>query len=338
MSSFGVESYKLRPDRNKQIFEDEIVPELLEGRQPQGQPTALFLIAQPGSGKSRLQKELDTELNAQGGYVDLDSDLYKPYHPGYDELMQRDDKLMAAATRTDGRKWMRQAAEYARGQRINVIVQDTAQDPEHSAQMMESYRQAGYRVEAVFMAVPKEISDQGIQYRYYEQVADRGAGRLTVQANADMSYEGVARVARLIDERSDLVNRARLFRRGEKTPCYDTAGSRWDGKSLAQTLVYEREERPWPPAMAAGFAAVQEEMRTEARPQVRAKLGPEWQTTMADLDQRAAPKIAAAEAAEAVRRTRRGMAPPGKKSSPDSAPAERRDSPPGRHKSPGIER
>lgn len=308
MSDFSVEKYKLSSGRNRQIFEKEIIPDLLEGNFPQENPTALFLISQPGSGKSRLQKEFDGLLNRKGGYIDLDSDLYKPYHDSYDELMQRDDKLMAAGTRADGREWMRQAAEYARERHINVIVQDTAQDPSHSEQMMEDYREAGYRVETVLMAVPKEISDQGIKARYYEQVIDRGMGRLTVQDAADQSYMGVAGVAQLVDERPDLIDRAQLFRRGENVPCYDTADNRWDDASLAETLAFEREERPWTPEMVASFREMQGNMRDEQGPEVAAKLGPQWQATITDLDQRAAPKIVASEAAGGLQRDSQRMA------------------------------
>jgi pantothenate kinase-related protein Tda10 len=129
VNGFDAEDYRLSPERNKHIFQQEIVPDLLEGKASQERPTALFLISQPGSGKSRLQKEVERPLLEQGGYVDLDSDLYKPYHDDYDALMQRDDKLMTAATRADGREWMRLASEYARERNLNVIVQETAQDP-----------------------------------------------------------------------------------------------------------------------------------------------------------------------------------------------------------------
>nr|WP_237683674.1 zeta toxin family protein [Nocardiopsis sinuspersici] len=267
----------------------------MESREPQDRPRAVFLISQPGSGKSRLQKEIDPELKNNGGYIDLDSDLYKPYHDNYDELMQRDDRLMTAAMRADGREWMAKARGYAIENRINVIVQDTAQDPEHSAKMMRDFRDAGYEVESVGMAVPKVISDQGIQYRYFEQVRDRGVGRLTVQTNADQSYEGVAGVSRLIDEQPGLVDRARLFRRGESVPCYDNTvkNGRWvrEPPRLAATLAHEREERPWSPEMVAGFVQVQDEMKNSPTPEVETKLGPNWLTTLAALDERAAQKV-----------------------------------------------
>lgn len=338
MSDFNAEDHQLPAERNRHIFRQRIVPDLLEGKTPQKRPTALFLISQPGSGKSRLQKEVERPLLEQGGYVDLDSDLYKPYHDDYDALMQRDDKLMTAATRADGREWMRLASEYARERNLNVIVQDTAQNPEYSAQMMESYRQKGYNVTAELMAVDKTLSDQGINARYFEQVRDRGAGRLTVQDAADRSYQGTQGLAQIIEDKPGLVERARMWRRGENTPCYDTADSRWQGQSLAQTLRHEREGRPWTPETVTGFQQTQERMKSPQKPEVQAKLGPDWQSRMADLDQRAKPKIATAKAAEAVRRANRGGPSAGKPMDLRARAAARKGSPSPPPKDPEIER
>lgn len=294
MNDFDPAQYKLTDKRNNDLFVKDIIPDLLEGREGQARPRAVFLVAQPGSGKSRLQKVIDPELKRAGGYIDLDTDLYKPYHDQYDELMQRDDKLMAAATGADGREWMAKAQEYARKKRINVIVQDIAMDPEHSAQMMRDYRDAGYSVSVAMMAAAKVASDQGINYRYFEQVRGRGAGRLTVQAKADQAYEGVAGLARLLDEQPGLVERVQLFRRGEGVPCYDNTveNGQWSqNPRLASTLVYEREERPWTYAEVAGFTQMQNEMRNPPTPKVVAKLGPEWSATLASLEEQAAPKL-----------------------------------------------
>lgn len=45
-------------------------------------PTVVFLVGQPGAGKSRVTELVATQLNRHGGSVGVDSDLYKP-HPAY---------------------------------------------------------------------------------------------------------------------------------------------------------------------------------------------------------------------------------------------------------------
>ncbi|CAL9332526.1 zeta toxin family protein [Streptomyces sp. enrichment culture] len=85
-----VERHRLSPEENERIFRERIVPDLLEGRASQETPTVVFLVDQPGAGKSRVTELVAAQINRHGGFVDVDSDLYKPYHPAYAELMAQD--------------------------------------------------------------------------------------------------------------------------------------------------------------------------------------------------------------------------------------------------------
>ncbi|GAB7109607.1 hypothetical protein JCM4814A_79220 [Streptomyces phaeofaciens JCM 4814] len=76
-----VERYRLPEQENERIFRVRIVPDLLEGRASQETPTVVFLVGQPGAGKSRVTEMVASVLNRHGGFADVDSDLYKPYHP-----------------------------------------------------------------------------------------------------------------------------------------------------------------------------------------------------------------------------------------------------------------
>jgi hypothetical protein len=79
------------------------------------------------------------------------------------------------------------AQEYAREHRLNVLIQETAQNPPYLAAVAADYRDAGYRVEMAFLGVPEAMSRHGILQRYHEQVRDRGHGQLTVPAKRDAS-------------------------------------------------------------------------------------------------------------------------------------------------------
>ncbi|MEU3527481.1 zeta toxin family protein [Streptomyces sp. NPDC038707] len=84
-----VERYRLPEAENQRIFRERIVPDLLAGRDSRETPTVVFLVGQPGAGKSRVTEMVAALLNQHGGLADIDSDLYKPYHPAYAELMAR---------------------------------------------------------------------------------------------------------------------------------------------------------------------------------------------------------------------------------------------------------
>ncbi|MGI5485019.1 zeta toxin family protein [Streptomyces lavendofoliae] len=146
----------------------------MAGRAPQQTPTVVFLVGQPGAGKSRVTETVATAFNQHGGFADIDSDLYKPYHPAYDELMAQDDTFMAAYPRADGRAWMAQAEEYVRTHGLHAIIQETSQNAEAVEQKMRAHRFAGGRIEGLFMGVPQAMSNQVIVARYFEQLAERG--------------------------------------------------------------------------------------------------------------------------------------------------------------------
>src|SRR6478672_8850411 len=103
-------------ERDRPVCQADLLQRETEARP---NPSVVFLVGQSGAGKSKVTEMIAGVLNRRGGFIDIDSDLYKPYHPKYDELMAQDDTLMAAYTRADGRAWMAQAEGYVRENRLN---------------------------------------------------------------------------------------------------------------------------------------------------------------------------------------------------------------------------
>ena len=255
--------YLLPPEQGIRIFREEIVPDLLAGRDPQDSPTVVFLVGQHGAGKSRVASMVADVLNKRGGFADLDSDLYKPYHPQYDDLMRRDDTLMAAYIGPDSWAWLTQAHEYVRARKINVLKPETGQDSRGAAGHMRAYRDAGFRVEVMVIAVPAAMSNQGIVSRYHEQVVDRGHGRLTVQANADRAYAGVLDLADVID--------------GERL----ADEVHWQATPALRAAIESERARPWTPEETADFLHTHTKLRRE--------LGPQWTQRLDEILSQAQP-------------------------------------------------
>jgi hypothetical protein len=286
MSDDGAARYKLPDEENRRIFRERIVPQEFAGRIPQETPTVVFLVGQPGAGKTRVGQRIGEVLDRRGGFIDVDSDLYKPYHPAYDDLLRQDDTLMAAYTRADGRSWMAQAHQYVRDHKLNAIIQETSQDGEAVAATIRAYRAAGFQVEAMVMGVGEAMSRQGIINRYHEQVKDRGSGRLTVQRNADESYRGIIDLAQLVDD-GCLADRVGVFRRGEVEPRYRNALDRngqWEQPPELPAAIVRERNRSWTVRESAEFLQVQGKLHTE--------MGPEWSERLDDIDDLAAPQLA----------------------------------------------
>lgn len=288
-----VEQYRLPQEENERIFHEEIAADLLANRTGQETPTVVFLIGQPGAGKSRVTEMVAEKLNLQGGFADIDSDLYKPYHPAYDDLMAEDDTLMAAYTRADGRAWMALAEEYVRSHQLNAVIQETSQNPEAVADKMRAYRAHGFRVEALFMGVSKAESDQGVCNRYATQRADGRGGRLTVRANADESFHGIPVLADLVD-RDALAHQSSVFRRGEGEPRYSNtldASDRWSAPPATRESVETERSRPLPPDQSRGFADTQ--LRLRALTDIP---DPEWPDRLNEIERNVAPLLRPADA------------------------------------------
>ncbi|RZT75511.1 zeta toxin [Pseudonocardia sediminis] len=250
---------------------------LLSGYAMQDNPVVTILMAQPGAGKSRIASNIREALDDGGGVVEVDSDLYKPFHPDYAELMMTDDQNMAAAIGPDGRAWMAQVQDYVRHHRLHAIVHDTAQDPESALGTLRAYRDAGFGTAVVALGVHESQSLQGVLHRYQEQVSERGSGRLTVAEKAALSYRGIPATAQLIDERAaaDIVAVYRRDIDSAAGPAYvNRLGE--DGTwayppGFAQAIETERA-RPLTERETTNFTTVQNYLRSNLAPELIPRL------------------------------------------------------------------
>ncbi|AEA29029.1 Zeta toxin family protein (plasmid) [Pseudonocardia dioxanivorans CB1190] len=267
-TSPDVGSYQLSADDNDRVFRRDIVPSELELVPAQEQPIVVFLIGQPGAGKSATADEI-RDVFGDGGFVEVDRDIYsvdiyEAYHPRYAEILGLDDKLMAAAVGPDGRAWMAKVQDYVRAHRLHALVHEIAQNPDYLVATATKYRNAGYQVAVVVLAVPEGISRQGILDRYFQQVADRGAGRLSVPEKAAESYaripEGAARL-----EADKVADAVAVFRRGLNPAGasywnHQTAAGKWQNPPRIAAAIHAERQTVTPQEMA-DFAARQIRLR-----------------------------------------------------------------------------
>lgn len=267
--------HALPETENARIFREEIVPDHFEHGRPQEHPVLVVLVGQQGAGKSRHAPRIGDRLDRYGGYVEIDSDVYKAYHPAYVRLLAEDDRLMAAYTAIDGQRWHHQAQFHARRRRLNVLIQETAQNPPYLAEVARAYRRAGYHVAMEFLGVPEAMSRQAILHRYHEQVLDRGRGRLTIPAKRAAAFRGILDLADLVDEHR-FTDEVSVRRRGDSLPRYAnhlTATGGWARTARLRKAIEDERARPWSDAEAADFRAVQRRLESELGPDFQPELG-----------------------------------------------------------------
>lgn len=210
--SWDRDEFRLGATANDRRFWERIVPQQLAGKPSREQPLAIVLVGQPGSGKSRTTAALGDILGLDS-FIRADSDLFKPYHPAYGQLLGTDDQLLTSATRHDGRVWMAKAQQYARDRRVDVLIDHTIDDLDYFRDTIWPYHDVGYRVAALFLAVPEGLSRQGVLDRYLRQRQESGGGRLTIASKAAASYRGILNGADTVDG-EQLAHVTAVFRRG----------------------------------------------------------------------------------------------------------------------------
>jgi adenylylsulfate kinase-like enzyme len=176
----------------------------------QDHPVAIIMAGQPGSRKSTLTTIAEDELKSRGGYVLVDADKAREWHPAYTDLMHENDKEAANKTHTVASMWVKRLTEKGIGERRNLILDQTSKDADKVRQQAMQLREAGYRVEVRAMATSDVISEQGIYRRYEEQKIRNGMGRFTPKETHDKAYQGIPLTVERI-EKKRLVDKISIY-------------------------------------------------------------------------------------------------------------------------------
>src|SRR6266550_6974860 len=88
----------LSESESQRIFSEAIAPVITSrvGADRPVTPRVIMLGGQPGSGKtSRLRFPAEDELKGAGGFITIDADQLRTYHPQWEALSQEDDSTAA---------------------------------------------------------------------------------------------------------------------------------------------------------------------------------------------------------------------------------------------------
>ncbi|MFF2751358.1 zeta toxin family protein [Kitasatospora sp. NPDC058048] len=259
----GVDFHRLSPAEHREIFDLDIVPLLLDGAVPQERPVAVFVVGQPGAGKTGAALLVKRALRPDA--VHLVGDDLKMLHPDYFDLLRCEAREAGAAIRADYKAWFAMAQAYVRERRGDIVVETAPGSAREVLADAEAFHRAGYRVQVLALAVRAADSRQGTAHRYAEAERHGIPARFTTAAGHDRCFEAVADVveqAASSDVVDELVVMGRdgraLWRRGRS------------GGTPGWALAAERA-RPYTEAEARRFLAVQTRVR-RALPQHRAEV------------------------------------------------------------------
>ncbi|MCQ8835802.1 zeta toxin family protein [Streptomyces malaysiensis] len=262
----GVDYHRLSAEEHRFIFDELIVPSL--GRiTPQEKPVAVYVMGQPGAGKTRAAQMVRRTL--RDGPAHITGDDFKVAHPDYLQLLREEPRTASARIRADYRAWQAQAEAYVRERRGDVVIELTPGSTAEFVTGAALYRQAGYRVELVVLAVRPADSRQGTAVRY-AQVGQRGLpARFTTAAGHDTHFAVLPEVVAAAEQLS-VADSVMVMRRDAHLLYHNdqTAPGRWAQRPAAELALVAEQSRPYTPEEAAPFWAVQRWLHA-AMPQYR---------------------------------------------------------------------
>ncbi|WP_380286524.1 zeta toxin family protein [Kitasatospora purpeofusca] len=246
------------------VLTKEILPAALAGAARQERPVVVFVTGQAGSGKTLVVDLVHAALAARGGAVRVDRDAYKAVHPHYVRFLGEDVRTAGARVRTAGARvrtdtygWQAQLETRLRENWFDAVVEAPLGRPEEFLAEVAAYREAGYRVEIVALAVAEALSQLGVLDRYLH-LALQDRARYVAWDNHDACAAALPAALAAV-EAGHLADRVFVVRRGESAALESVyanelgAGGRWVRPARADRAVLAERTRPWGAAATGRF-------------------------------------------------------------------------------------
>ncbi|MGW7328141.1 zeta toxin family protein, partial [Streptomyces sp. NPDC054840] len=258
----GVDYHRLSAEEHRWIFDTLISPVLLEGITPQERPVAVYVMGQPGSGKTSQAWMLRRAL--RGRPAKISGDDFKAMHPDYYDLLREEPRTAGERIRADYRAWQAMAEACVRERRGDVTIEIA---PGSAAAFVESamlYRRAGYRVELVVLAVRAADSRQGTAVRCADVNRLGGRGRFTTAQGHDRHFAVLADTVAAA-EQAGVADSIMVWGR-DGTVLYRndrTAQGAWSRSAGGAATLVAEQNRLYTPQEADRFWAIQRRLRAE---------------------------------------------------------------------------
>ncbi|MDR0575524.1 MAG: zeta toxin family protein [Tannerella sp.] len=182
-----IESGKLSPEDNEAIYvQRQIFAQFMVYAKPQDRPIAICIGGQPGSGKTSVSNEL---AQLEGGYVRVDSDTLRRFHPLFLTQNMANDRLTGAYTSHDSGVWAQKIMKEAIDKRLNIVFENPLTSADKLLARIEALDASGYSIHAKVIVVPYDLTCLGVHSRYERAKRESGFGRFVPESFLKKSYE-----------------------------------------------------------------------------------------------------------------------------------------------------
>lgn len=159
-------------------------------------PTAVITGAQPGAGKTELQKVAEAKF--RGNVVICNADNFRDYHPLAHEIKLNFPEHYPDLTADYAQKWNDRLCEYCRENRLNYILETTFPSGNRLSNTIVELKENGYRVDIMLLAVHPRLSLLGTYMRYEDSMEKTGLGRKVSREAHDLRFNSITETIRAI--------------------------------------------------------------------------------------------------------------------------------------------
>jgi predicted ABC-type ATPase len=172
------------------IFWDRIVPDSgMEQAASHSQPKAIFLVGQPGAGKSALIGMAKADLGHDP--IMIDPDRLRSYWPDVRELRNASPYTWPLDTDHDVGLWAAALQEVAVRGRKNIIVDTTLSDAESLLDQIRLLQVESYEVQVRVVAVHRLESELAVDARFLSGFLRDGHGLYHQETFRKQCYENM---------------------------------------------------------------------------------------------------------------------------------------------------
>ena len=187
-----------------------IIRDTTNGKYAADSPVVVILGAQPGAGKTELERITRTELG--GNVVNCNADIFRDFHPQAEEIKQRFKEYYPQITAPYAQEWNKGLREYCEANRLNYILETTFSSGQKMNETIANLQQKGYRVEIKLLAVHPKLSLLSTHVRFEDMKLKENTGRLVGKEAHDNRYYMLAPTLFVV-QGAELYNKLQLYGR-----------------------------------------------------------------------------------------------------------------------------
>lgn len=153
------------------------------------QPKAIILGAQPGAGKTELQKAAEDKL--YHNTVICNADDLRDFHPKAPEIKSKYPELYPELTSGYAQKWNDALCQVCRSLRLNYILETTFSSGERLNDTIKDIKASHYKVDIMLLAVNPQLSLLGTYMRYEVSMETVNGGRKVSKLAHDQRFNAI---------------------------------------------------------------------------------------------------------------------------------------------------